>query len=42
LSAETGNSKIGVKNSRRNGLFSIDDAFRSTGRLDGGVHRDRT
>jgi hypothetical protein len=36
LSAETGNSKIGVKNTRRNGLFSIDDGFRSSGRLDGG------
>jgi hypothetical protein len=35
LSAETGNSKIGVKNTRRNGLFSIDDGFRSSGRLDG-------
>jgi hypothetical protein len=37
LSAKTGNSKIGVKNTRRNGLFSIDDGFRSSGRLDGGV-----
>src|SRR6202022_2861970 len=37
LSAETGNSKIGVKNPRRNGLFLIDDGFRSSGRLDGGV-----
>jgi putative DNA primase/helicase len=42
LSAETGNSKIGVKNTRRNGLFSIDDGFRSSGRLDGGDGRDRT
>src|SRR5258705_13305953 len=37
LSAETGNSKIGVKNPRRNGLFPIGDGFRSSGRLDGGV-----
>src|SRR5258708_32789013 len=37
LSAETGNSKIGVKNPRRNGLFSIGDGFRSSGRPDGGV-----
>src|SRR5258706_14253352 len=28
LSAETGNLKIGVKNPRRNGLFSIGDGFR--------------
>src|SRR3984893_11718299 len=42
LSAETGNSKIGVKNPRRNGLFLIDDGFRSSGRLDGGRDRDRT
>src|SRR6266478_9592039 len=37
LSAETGNLKIGVKNPRRNGLFSIGDGFRGSGRLDGGV-----
>src|SRR5260370_31226318 len=37
LSAETGNLKIGVKNPRRNGLFSIVDGFRGSGRLDGGV-----
>ena len=37
LSAETGNLKIGMKNPRRNGLFLIDDGFRSSGRLDGGV-----
>jgi len=36
MSAETGNSKIGVKKPRRNGLFLIDDGFRSSGRLDGG------
>src|ERR1700676_4142446 len=42
LSAETGNSKIGVKNTRRSGLFSIDDGFRSSGRLGGGGDRDRT
>src|SRR5260370_41246298 len=33
LSAETGNSKIGVKNTRRNGLFLIGDGFRTSGRL---------
>ena len=37
ISAETGNLKMGVKNPRRNGLFSIDDGFRSSGRLGGGV-----
>jgi hypothetical protein len=37
-SAETGNSKIGVRNPRRNGLFAMDDGFRGSGRLDGGVH----
>jgi len=37
LSAETGNSKTGVKNPRRNGLFLIGDGFRSSGRLGGGV-----
>jgi hypothetical protein len=42
LAAETGNSKIGVKNPRRNGLFLIGDGFRSSGRLDGGGDRDRT
>jgi hypothetical protein len=42
LSAETGNSKIGVKNPRRNGMFLIDDGFRSSGRLDGGDHLDQT
>ena len=38
LSAETGNLKIGMKNPRRNGLFSIGDGFRGSGRLGGGVH----
>src|SRR5258708_33206006 len=42
LSAETGNSKIGVKNPRRNGEFLIGDGFRSSGRLDGGDGRDQT
>src|ERR1700676_2884488 len=42
MSAETGNSKIGVKNPRRNGLFLIGDGFRSSGRLGGGPDRDRT
>ena len=37
MAAETGNSKMGVKNPRRNGLFLIGDGFRSSGRLDGGV-----
>jgi hypothetical protein len=36
LSAETGSSKIGVKNARRNGLLLIGDGFRSSGRLYGG------
>ena len=42
ITAETRNLKIGVKNPRRNGLFSIDDGFRGSGRLDGGRDRDRT
>src|SRR6266436_6520284 len=42
LSAETGNLKIGVKNPRRNGLFSIGDGFRGSGRLDGGDDLDQT
>src|SRR6202790_2381086 len=42
LSAETGNSKIGVKNIRRNGLFLIGDGFRSSGKLDGGDDLDQT
>jgi hypothetical protein len=37
LSAETGNVENGRQESRRNGLFPIDDGFRSSGRLDGGV-----
>src|ERR1700730_940505 len=36
LSAETGNSKIGVKNAGRNGLFLIGDGLRSSRRLGGG------
>jgi hypothetical protein len=42
LSAETGNSKMGVKNTRRNGLFLIGDGFRSSGKLDGGDDLDQT
>jgi hypothetical protein len=42
LSAETENLKMGVMNPRRNGLFSIGDGFRGSGRLDGGRDRDRT
>src|ERR1700730_4029693 len=42
LSAETGSSKIGVKNAGRNGLFLIGDGLRSSGRLDGGDHLDQT
>src|SRR4051794_39711746 len=34
--------KIGVKNPRRNVLFSMDDGFYGSGRLDGGRDRDRT
>src|SRR5258706_13494032 len=37
LPAETGNLKIGMKNPRRNGLFSIGDGFCGSGRLRGGV-----
>src|SRR5258705_3421436 len=37
LSAETGKLKIGMKNPRRNGLFSIGDGFCGSGRLGGGV-----
>src|ERR1700738_2048297 len=42
LSAETGKSKMGVKNTRRNGLFLIGDGFRSSGRLGigGGAQSD--
>src|SRR5258707_6743161 len=37
LSAETGKLKIGMKNPRINGLFSIGDGFCGSGRLGGGV-----
>src|SRR5258705_12872337 len=37
LSAETGNVENGRQESPRKGLFSIDDGFRSSGRLGGGV-----
>jgi len=37
LSAETGNVENRRQDPRRNGLFSIDDGFRGSGRLDGGV-----
>src|SRR5258706_9421427 len=37
LSAETGNVENVRQDPRRNGLFSIDDGFRGSGRLDGGV-----
>jgi len=36
LSAETGNVENRRQDPRRNGLFSIDDGFRGSGRLDGG------
>src|SRR5258705_6126063 len=36
LSAETGNVENGRQESPRKGLFSIDDGFRSSGRLGGG------
>ena len=42
LSAETRNVENRRQNPRRNGLFSIDDGFRGSGRLDGGRDRDRT
>jgi hypothetical protein len=41
-SAETGNVENGPRDPRRNGLFSIDDGFRGSRRLDGGRDRDRT
>src|SRR5207244_4342827 len=37
LSAETLNVQNRRQDPRRNGLFSVDDGFRSSGRLDGGV-----
>jgi hypothetical protein len=37
FSAETGNVENRRQEPRRNGLFSIDDRFRGSGRLDGGV-----
>jgi hypothetical protein len=37
MPAETGNLKTVDENPRRNGLFSIDDGLRGSGRLDGGV-----
>jgi hypothetical protein len=37
LSAETGNVENGRQDPPRNGPFSIDDGFRGSGRLDGGV-----
>src|SRR6266403_5484904 len=42
LSAETGNVENRRQDPRRNGLVSIDDGFRGSGRLDGGAYRDRT
>jgi hypothetical protein len=42
LSAETGNVENRQQDPRRNGLFSIDDGFRGSGRLDGGRTRART
>jgi hypothetical protein len=42
FSAETGNIENKRQDPRRNGLFSIDDGFRGSGRLDGGRDRDRT
>jgi hypothetical protein len=35
MPAETGNLKTVDENPRRNGLFSIDDGLRGSGRLDG-------
>jgi hypothetical protein len=37
LSPETGNAENRRQDTRRNGLFLIDDSFRGLGRLDGGV-----
>jgi hypothetical protein len=40
--AETGIVENRRQDPCRNGLFSIDDGFRSSGGLDGGRDRDRT
>jgi hypothetical protein len=40
--AETANVKNRRQYPRRNGLFSIDEDFRGSGRLDGGADWDRT
>jgi hypothetical protein len=37
-----GNVENRRQDPRRNGLFSIDDSFRGSGRLDGGDHLDQT
>jgi hypothetical protein len=37
LSPETGNVENKRQDPRKNGLFLIDDSFRGSGRLDGGV-----
>src|ERR1700694_4115123 len=42
LSAETGNVENRRQDPRRKGLFSIDDGFRGSGRLDGGGTRAQT
>src|SRR3981081_4236720 len=42
MPAETGNLKTVDENPRRNGLFSIDDGLRGSGRLDGGDNLDQT
>src|SRR5260370_32077924 len=42
LSAETGNSKIGGKNPRRNCLFLIGDGFRRSSKLDREDDLDQT
>jgi hypothetical protein len=42
LSAETGNVENRWQDPPRNGLFSIDNGFGGSGRLDGGDGRDQT
>jgi hypothetical protein len=42
FTAETRNAQNRQQDPRRNGLFSIDDGFYGSGRLNGGRDRDRT
>src|SRR5712672_1534982 len=42
FTAETRNAQNRQQDPRRNGLFSIDDGFYGSGRLNGGANLDRT